>query len=192
MARLEMAITERDALIVVDMQNDFITGTLAVKDAEKIIPVINRYVSLFEEAQRPIFFTRDWHPQNHISFKENGGVWPTHCVQKTEGASFHPELKMPKDNLLIISKGTSPDFDAYSGFQGTMLDALLKERGIKRIFVCGIATDYCVFHTALGGIHLGYQVFVLTDAVKGVDLNLGDSQKALQKLYQMGAVGIEL
>ena len=192
MARLELMLTRRDALIVVDMQKDFITGSLAVKGAQKIIEPVNRYIELFSSAGCPLFFTRDWHPENHISFRENGGIWPKHCVQNTEGARFHEDLRIPKDNLFIISKGTDPGFDAYSGFQGTDLHQLLQERGIKRIFLCGIATDYCVKHTALGGINLGYQTFILLDAVKGVDLEPGDSERALEELYETGAVGIEL
>ena len=192
MARLELMLTRRDALIVVDMQKDFITGSLAVKGAQKIIEPVNRYIELFSSAGCPLFFTRDWHPENHISFRENGGIWPKHCVQNTEGARFHEDLRIPKDNLFIISKGTDPGFDAYSGFQGTDLHQLLQERGIRRIFLCGIATDYCVKHTALGGINLGYQTFILLDAVKGVDLEPGDSERALEELYETGAVGIEL
>ncbi|BAT71490.1 nicotinamidase/pyrazinamidase [Thermosulfidibacter takaii ABI70S6] len=190
MASAEIMITSRDALIVVDVQNDFIDGSLPVPNAESIIPNVNKYIALFSSKGNPLFFTRDWHPENHISFKENGGVWPKHCVQHTEGAQFHPAVKIPEDNVFIISKGTDPAFDAYSGFQGTILDQLLKERGIKRLFICGLATDYCVYNTALGGLNLGYQVFVLLDAIKGVNINPDDSEKALERLYQLGAVGL--
>ena len=192
MARCELMLTKADALIVVDMQNDFIVGSLPVKGAEEIIPNVNRYIELFSSKGLCVFFTRDWHPEDHISFKDNGGLWPKHCVQNSEGAMFHKDLKLPEDNLFIISKGTSPDFDAYSGFQGTSLDSLLKERGIKRLFVCGLATDYCVKNTALGGLNLGYQVFVLLDAIKGVDINPDDSKRALEELYLKGAVGLVL
>ena len=192
MARCELMLTKADALIVVDMQNDFIVGSLPVKGAEEIIPNVNRYIELFSSKGLCVFFTRDWHPEDHISFKENGGLWPKHCVQNTKGAMFHKDIKLPEDNLFIISKGTNPDFDAYSGFQGTNLDSLLKERGIKRIFVCGLATDYCVKNTALGGLNLGYQVFVLLDAIKGVDINPDDSKKALEELYLKGAMGLVL
>ncbi|WP_028949996.1 nicotinamidase [Sulfurihydrogenibium subterraneum] len=166
---MKVKITDKDALIVVDMQNDFMPyGVLPVKDADKIVPTINSYIELFEKKLNPVFFTRDWHPENHISFKGFGGIWPAHCVQNTEGAKLHPDLKIPSDNKFIISKGISPDFDAYSGFQGTNLHSLLQERGIKRIFVCGVATDFCVKNTVIGGLNLGYQVFILTDAVKAV------------------------
>ncbi|WP_457625265.1 bifunctional nicotinamidase/pyrazinamidase [Persephonella sp.] len=186
---MRVKITELDALIIVDMQNDFMPGgALPVPEGDKIVPVLNRYIETFSSNGNPVFFTRDWHPEDHISFKGYGGIWPPHCVQGTKGAEFHPELKIPYDNKFIISKGNSRDFDAYSGFQGTVLDDLLKERGIKRIFVGGVATDYCVKNTALGGLNLGYQVFILEDGIKGVDLNKGDSEKALSMLLKKGAI----
>lgn len=184
---MRLRLTQKDALIVVDMQRDFMPdGVLPVSDADKIVPVINRYIHKFEEMQLPVFFTRDWHPAEHISFKGYGGVWPPHCVAATEGAQFHPDLKIPSDNKFIISKGTSPDFDAYSGFQGTELEPLLRERGVKRLFVCGVATDFCVKSTALGGINLGFQVFVLEDGIKGVFPD--KTQQAINKLLSEGAV----
>ena len=188
---MKLKINDFDALIVVDMQNDFMPGgALPVPDGDKIIPVLNQYIQLFADRGNPVYFTRDWHPADHISFKGHGGIWPPHCVQDTEGAKFHPDLKIPLDNKFIISKGTSRDFDAYSGFQGTILDQLLKERGIKRLFVCGVATDYCVKNTVLGGLNLGYQVFVLEDAIKGVEVNKGDIEKAIEQMLEKGAVFI--
>ncbi|RMA97917.1 nicotinamidase [Hydrogenothermus marinus] len=189
---MKVKITDLDALIIVDMQNDFMPdGVLPVKDADKIIPRLNEYIKMFEEKSNPVFFTRDWHPENHISFKGFGGIWPPHCVQDTEGAKFHKDLYIPSDNKFIISKGDSRDFDAYSGFQGTILNDLLKERGIKRLFVGGVATDYCVKNTVLGGLNLGYQVFVLEDGIKGVDVNEGDSEKALNLMLDKGATLIK-
>ncbi len=190
---MKLRITDKDALIIVDMQNDFMPGgALPVPEGDKIIPILNKYTDLFSGRGNPVFFTRDWHPENHISFKGYGGIWPVHCVQETKGAQFHPDLKIPQDNKFVISKGTSRDFDAYSGFQGTILNDLLKERGIKRLFIGGVATDYCVFNTALGGINLGYQIFVLQDGIKGVDVNPGDSERALNKLLEKGASLIDL
>ncbi|RMD45649.1 MAG: bifunctional nicotinamidase/pyrazinamidase [Aquificota bacterium] len=189
---MKIKINSFDALIVVDVQNDFMPGgALPVPEGDKVVEPLNRYIELFEKYGNPVFFTRDWHPENHISFKGFGGIWPVHCVQDTEGAKFHPDLKIPLDNKFIISKGTSRDFDAYSGFQGTVLDSLLKERGIKRVFIGGVATDYCVKNTALGALNLGYQTFVLTDAIKGVDVNPGDSEKALNEILSKGGVLIE-
>ncbi|WP_297455704.1 nicotinamidase [Persephonella sp.] len=188
---MKLKINDFDALIVVDMQKDFMPdGALPVPEGDKIVPVLNQYIQLFADKGNPVYFTRDWHPPNHISFRGHGGIWPPHCVQDTEGAKFHPDLKIPLDNKFIISKGTSRDFDAYSGFQGTILDQLLKERGIKRLFIGGVATDYCVKNTVLGGLNLGYQVFVLEDAIKGVEANKGDIEKAINQMLEKGAVFI--
>lgn len=190
---MKVKIGYRDALIVVDMQNDFMPwGALPVQEGDRIVPRLNEYIELFERKSLPVFFTRDWHPENHISFKGHGGVWPPHCVQNTEGAMFHKDLKMPLDNKFVISKGTSPDFDAYSGFQGTPLGSLLRERGIRRVFIGGVATDYCVKNTVLGAINLGYEAFLLLDGIKGVDVNPGDSERAIQLMLDMGAVGVEI
>jgi len=186
---MKVKLTKFDALIVVDVQKDFMPGgALPVPEGDKVVKPLNKYIELFSERGLPVFFTRDWHPENHISFKGHGGVWPPHCVQDTEGAQFHPDLIIPSDNKFIISKGTSRDFDAYSGFQGTTLDSLLKERGIKRIFVGGVATDYCVKNTVLGGINLGYFAFLLLDAIKGVDVKPGDSEKAIEEMSNASAV----
>ncbi len=188
---MKVKLTGSDALIVVDMQKDFMPGgALPVPEGDSIIPTVNRYIEAFEKRGLPVFFTRDWHPENHISFKGYGGVWPPHCVQNTEGAQFHDDLRIPLDNKFVISKGTSPDFDAYSGFQGTALESLLRERGIKRIFVCGVATDYCVKNTVLGGLNLGFHTFVLLDGIKGVDVKPGDSQRAIEEMLSKGAVAL--
>ena len=189
---MKIRLSRIDALIVVDMQRDFMPGgALPVPDGDSIVGRLNEYIQMFFKKGLPVFFTRDWHPPDHISFKEQGGLWPPHCVQNTEGAKFHPDLFIPQDNRFIISKGTSKEFDAYSGFQGTLLDSLLKERGIKRVFVGGVATDYCVRNTVLGAINLGYQAFLLLDAVKGVDVEPGDSEKAIEEMLLAGAVGLD-
>lgn len=186
---MRVKLTERDALIVVDMQNDFMPwGALPVPDADKIVPKLNAYIDTFSSMGLPVYFTRDWHPIDHISFKGNGGIWPPHCVQDTEGAKFHKDLLIPKDNKFIISKGTSRDFDAYSGFQGTLLESLLRERSVKRVFVGGVATDYCVKNTVIGAINLGYQTFLLIDATKGVDVNAGDTDRAIGEMMRVGTV----
>jgi nicotinamidase/pyrazinamidase len=189
---MKVRLTDNDALIVVDVQRDFMPGgALPVPEGDKVVEPLNFYIELFERRGLPVFFTRDWHPENHISFREYGGVWPPHCVQNTFGAEFHPDLRMPADNKFIISKGTSPDFDAYSGFQGTVLEDLLRERGVRRVFVGGVATDYCVKNTVLGALNRGFFAFLLTDAVKGVDVNPGDSEKAVEIMLGKGAVAIE-
>ncbi|MFN3870926.1 MAG: nicotinamidase [Aquificaceae bacterium] len=190
---MKVRIGPMDVLVIVDMQRDFMPGgALPVPEGDLIIPLLNQYIELFFKRGLSLFFTRDWHPADHISFKDQGGLWPPHCVQNTEGAMFHKDLFIPHDNRFIISKGTSRDFDAYSGFQGTLLDSLLRERGIKRIFVGGVATDYCVKNTVLGGINLGYQVFLLADGIKGVDVNPGDSQRAIEDMLQAGAVAVSI
>ncbi len=190
---MKVKLSKRDALIVVDMQKDFMPGgALPVPEGDKIIPSLNKYIERFASLTLPVYFTRDWHPEDHISFKGHGGIWPPHCVQNTEGAEFHDDLLIPQDNKFIISKGTSKDFDAYSGFQGTILENLLKERGIKRVFVGGVATDYCVKNTVLGALNLRFQVFLLTDGIKGVDVNPGDSERAIDLMLSEGAVAIEL
>ncbi|MFN3471675.1 MAG: nicotinamidase [Aquificaceae bacterium] len=190
---MKVKLGPKDALIVVDMQRDFMPGAaLPVPEGDKIVPRLNQYVELFFKGSLPIFFTRDWHPPDHISFREQGGLWPPHCVQNTEGAMFHKDLFIPHDNRFIISKGTSKDFDAYSGFQGTVLDSLLRERGIRRVFVGGVATDYCVKNTVLGALNLGYEAFLLLDGIKGVDVNPGDSERAIEEMLRAGAVGVSM
>jgi len=187
---MKVKITPRDALILVDIQKDFLPGgALPVPEGDKVIEPANKYIELFLKAEAPIFATRDWHPPNHISFKENGGLWPPHCVQNTEGAKFAEGLKLPPETF-IINKGDRPEFDAYSGFQGTLLESLLRERGVRRIFVGGLATDYCVLNTVLGGLNLGFQVFWLSDASKGITPE--GERKAEERMLTEGAVKITL
>ncbi len=185
---MEVKITPCDALILVDIQKDFLPGgALPVPDGDKVIEPANRYIELFLKAGAPIFATRDWHPENHISFKENGGLWPRHCVQNTEGARFAEGLKLPPETF-VINKGDRPEFDAYSGFQGTLLESLLRERGVRRIFVGGLATDYCVLNTVLGGLNLGFWVFWLKDASKGITPE--GEKRAEERMLSEGAVAL--
>ncbi len=176
-----------DALIIVDVQRDFCPGgSLPVPDGDRIIPVLNRYIEIFRRAGAVIYATRDWHPPNHISFKEYGGRWPVHCVQGSRGAEFHPDLKIPEETI-VISKATDPDREAYSGFEGTDLEESLKSRGVKRVFIGGLATDYCVKSTVLDAIKCGFRTVLLEDAVKGVDVNPGDSERAIKEMLSAGA-----
>jgi len=178
---------DKDALIIVDVQKDFCRGgALPVPEGEKIVPVLNRYIEKFSEAGALIVATRDWHPSNHISFKKYGGTWPPHCVQETPGADFHPNLKLPKE-AKIVSKATSADKEAYSGFDGTDLERKLKKTGIRRVFVGGLATDYCVKSTVLDALSLGFEAVLLLDAIKGVDVNPGDSERAIREMLEKGA-----
>ena len=181
-----------DALIVVDMQVDFMPGgALPVPGGDEVVGRVNEYVELFTRAGATVALTRDWHPPNHVSFRTRGGPWPPHCVQNTPGASFHPELRVPRE-ALVISKATDPDREAYSGFEGTELDAELRRRGVRRVFVCGVATDYCVKATALDAVRLGYQVFLLADAVRGVNVPPNSVQRALEEMLDAGVVLVEI
>jgi nicotinamidase/pyrazinamidase len=177
----------KPALIVVDVQRDFCPGgALAVADGEKIIPKVNELVRAFESAGLPIFFTRDWHPRDHVSFKVRGGPWSPHCVQGTPGAGFHPSLEIPAD-AVVVDKGTLQGEDAYSGFQGTDLARKLHGLDVKQIYVAGLATDYCVKNTVLDGTAQGFETYVITDCVKGVNLKPTDSATALKAMDSHGA-----
>ena len=174
-------------LLVVDVQNDFCPGgALAVKNGDKVVPRLNKTIGAFAKAGRPIFFTRDWHPSNHISFRDQGGIWPPHCVQGTIGASFHPDLFIPR-GATIISKGDKPNVEAYSGFQGTDLQSRLKKAGVGEIFLGGLATDYCVKESCLDAIRAGFRVNVLKDGVKAVNVKSGDGARALKEMRGAGA-----
>ena len=189
---MKVKIGKGDALIVVDVQRDFCPGgALPVPRGDEVIPVLNEYLERFRRAGAAIYATRDWHPPSHKSFREYGGEWPPHCIQGTEGAEFHPNLKLPSD-ALIISKATEPDKEAYSGFEGTNLKESLEGRGVKRVFVGGLATDYCVKSTVLDALKYGFEVFLLVDAVRGVDLQPGDSERAIEEMARRGAKKITL
>lgn len=184
MFHVEKRLMPKLALIVVDMQNDFMDGgALEVKGSKDIVTKINEYMKLFHESSLPIFATRDWHPPNHISFEERGGPWPPHCVQFTEGASFYPGLKFP-DQTEVISKATEPDVEAYSGFQGTDLAERLRRKGVEKIFICGVATEYCVMSTALDALKERFNVSVLVDAIKGIREK--DVKKAIERMSASG------
>ena len=175
--------SETDALIIVDVQNDFCPGgALAVPYGDEVVPVINR---LLEHRWLSVA-TMDWHPAEHCSFESRGGPWPPHCVQQTVGAELHPGLDAPKVQL-VITKGSHPDHEAYSGFQGTNLAKILRDKGVHRLVVCGIATDYCVRATAHDALHEGFEVLVLEDAIRGVEVHPGDCQRAIAELRQAGA-----
>lgn len=188
----KIRISAGDALIVVDVQNDFLPGgSLAVPQGDAVVPVLNRYLAEFAARDLPIIATRDWHPANHCSFKAQGGPWPPHCVAETHGAQFAAGLKYPSGTL-IISKATKSDKDAYSGFEGTDLDASLRARKIKRLFVGGLAIDYCVLNTVRDARRLGYQVYLLTDAIRAVNVKPDDGRKAEAEMLRLGAEPIAL
>ncbi len=176
-----------DALIAVDLQNDFIEGgSLAVREGVQTVPVFNAYLELFRSTGLPIFLTRDWHPRDHISFKAHGGTWPPHCVQGTSGAAFAPGLRLSGEEI-IVSKADTPEKESYSAFEGTELEGRLRGMGVTRVFVGGLATDYCVLATVLDALTLGLAVVLLTDATRAVDVNPGDGARALEKMVGQGA-----
>ncbi len=188
---MHVEIDKHTALVVVDVQVDFCPGgALAVSDGDKVVPILNRYIEKFVECGAPIIYTRDWHPPDHSSFKAQGGPWPPHCIQGTEGAKFHPDLIVPPQGE-IVSKADKKD-EAYSFFQGTDLAEKLHQRGIRRLLVGGLATDYCVKETVLDGLKHGFEVFHLDDASKGVDVKPGDSERAVREMVANGAKRITL
>ena len=186
------------ALVVVDVQNDFAdpSGSLSVAGAEAVIPVVN--AALWDAADGGAFTvaTQDWHPESTPHFAKDGGVWPVHCVADSWGAELHPALSLPSD-APRVRKGANGE-DGYSGFtmrdpvsgdeRATELDGLLRERGVERIVVCGLATDYCVRATALDAVRLGYRVELLAEAVAAVDLEPGDGERALDEMRAAGVV----
>lgn len=179
-----------DALILVDVQNDFLPGgALAVPHGEEVIAPLNHYIAAFAARGLPVFATRDWHPLNHCSFKENGGPWPVHCLQNTPGAAFAPGLNLPPGTT-VISKDDAPEHEDYSGFAGTPLKTRLVAAGIKRLFIGGLATDYCVLQTVLDALRDRYAVFLLQDAIRAVNVLPRDGAEAEAEMIGLGAVPI--
>jgi nicotinamidase/pyrazinamidase len=180
-------VTSSDALLITDVQKDFLPGgALPVPDGDEIIPVLNEYAKLFEDAKAHVFASRDWHPPNHCSFKQQGGPWPPHCVQNTRGAKFSPDLKLP-EGTVVISKATDPERESYSVFDRTNFENELQMRGVRRLFVGGLATDYCVVNTVLDALKLGFKTVVLMDATLGINVKPGDVDRAVEKMLELGA-----
>ena len=172
-----------DALIVVDVQHDFLPGgALGVAEGERIFDPIDELAPRFAR----VYATRDWHPADHSSYAQYGGPWPVHCVAGTHGAAFDPRLDL--DNVdVVIDKGTARDTDGYSGFVATSLERDLREHGVKRVFVCGLATDYCVKATALDARAAGFEVVVIEDAAAAVNVDAADEERALRAVREAGA-----
>jgi nicotinamidase/pyrazinamidase len=198
---------ESKALIVIDLQNDFCPGgALAVKEGDRVVPLINRLMASNDFAN--VLLTQDWHPADHGSFasshegRKPGDVvilngieqilWPDHCVQETKGAAFHPGLHVGKA-ARVFRKGTDVNIDSYSAFfdnarkKSTGLDAYLKERGVLSVYLCGLATDYCVKFSALDAVELGFETYVIEDACRGVNLREGDAARAIEEMRERGA-----
>ena len=174
-----------EALVIVDYQNDFNPGgALAVPGGDEIAEHINALVDSGDYAL--VVATRDWHPPDHGSFSEQGGTWPAHCVAGTPGAELHPSLDTTHVDA-ILDKGTDPGTEGYSGFEGTNLAALLREHRIDRVTIVGLATDYCVKNTALDALRQGFGVNIDHAAIRGVEVEEGDSERALAELRAAGA-----
>jgi len=186
----------KKVLVIIDVQNDFCPGgALAVTEGDKIIPALNKYIDAFSKAKCPVFATRDWHPNKTTHFASGGGKWPVHCVERTKGAAFHPDLKLP-EGVIIISKGMDPKSDSYSCFQGYDSQGrdflnILRELKIEELYIGGLATDYCVKASVCDALRNGFKVKLLIDAIKGVDLNPGDSEKAIDEMVSAGAESIK-
>jgi len=203
-----MHIDNTYALIIIDMQNDFMPGgALPVDEGDQIIDSINQISKIFKENNGKIILTQDWHPKNHKSFASNYNnknpgdeyqsegigpiLWPDHCVQGTKGAQFHDKLNIDLAHA-IIRKGYNPEVDSYSGFiendkkSETGLKGYLKALKIKRIFICGLALDYCCYFTALDGIDFGFEVYFLVNLTRGIDLPPGNISKSLQHMKKKG------
>jgi len=186
----QISVHDGDALLVVDVQNDFLSGgSLAVSDGEQAIPPLSRCIDIFLQHGQPIYATRDWHPEHHCSFREQGGPWPVHCVAGSAGADFAPGLGLPSSSM-FVSKATLPDKDVHSGFEGTPLHGQLMMYGVKRLFIGGLSIDDCVLNTVRDALKLGYQVFLLSDAVRAVDVNAGDDERAIAAMITLGASSI--
>ena len=181
-----------DGLLLVDPQNDFCPGgSLAVAEGDAVMPVLNEWITAAERAGVPIFVSRDWHPARTTHFKDYGGVWPAHCVMNTRGAQFHPDLHLTSD-AVVVSKGMGETEDAYSAFQardasGTLLGALLDQRGVRHLYVAGLATDYCVKSSALDALNSHLGVTLVPEGMRAVNLQPTDGEQALAEMRARGA-----
>lgn len=178
-------------MLVVDVQNDFCTGgALAVPGSEQVVERLNAYIADAAARGMPVYASRDWHPARTTHFKPYGGTWPIHCVQGSPGAQFHPDLRLPAD-VIVITKGDDPERHGYSALEGHTPDGTpfpdeLRRRGITHLYVGGLATDYCVRASAIDASAAGLRVTVLQDAIAGVDVEPGDSDRALEAMRQQG------
>jgi nicotinamidase/pyrazinamidase len=182
-----LSLRPEDALLVIDMQVDFLPGgKLGVPDGHAVLAPINRLLRLFAGRGLPIYASRDWHPENHCSFLARGGPWPPHCVAGTPGAAFSDQLDLPA-GAIVVSKADTADADAYSAFSGTKLAAQLRARGVRRLVVCGLATDYCVLNTVVDARENGFEVVIVPEAMRAVDVAPGDGARALARMAGLGA-----
>ncbi|MDN4059228.1 nicotinamidase [Massilia sp. YIM B02769] len=185
-------LQDSDALLVIDMQYDFLPGgSLGVPEGDQVLAPINEAMARFAARGLPVYASRDWHPEDHCSFAARGGPWPPHCVAETRGAAFSDELALPADTV-IISKADTADVDAYSAFNGTALADHLRGHGITRVFVCGLATDYCVLNTALDALKNGFETVILPEAMRAVNVQPEDGERAIAQMREAGATAATL
>lgn len=181
------AMTQTDALLIVDVQNDFCPGgALAIDDGDRVIPVLNEWLRHAASTGAWIVASRDWHPADHCSFTEQGGTWPPHCIRETPGAEFHPALALPND-AWIISKGEARERDNYSAFDGTRLGDRLRHVGVKRLWIGGLAQDVCVKWTVLDACNEGFDTHVIADGTRPVNLEPNDGEHAMEAMRDAGA-----
>ncbi|MGO4475162.1 isochorismatase family protein [Massilia sp. 2TAF26] len=181
-----------DALLIIDLQVDFLPGgALGVANGHEVVAPINHLIELFREQGLAVYASRDWHPGDHCSFTAQGGPWPPHCVAGTPGAEFTAELALP-DDAIVVSKADTAAVDAYSAFAGTDLAAQLRARGVGRVTVCGLATDYCVLNTVTDALEEGFDTIVVPEAMRAVDVRAGDGTRALDRMVARGAVPVRL
>jgi nicotinamidase/pyrazinamidase len=177
-----------DAVIAVDVQNDFCPGgALPVPEGDQIVPVLNRWIEAAQAGGAAVVASRDWHPPGHVSFQERGGPWPIHCVQHTPGAEFHPELRLP-DDAILVSKGAALDRDNYSAFDETGLAETLRRRGVTRVWIGGLALDVCVAATVEDALREGFETHLLAVATRPVEVQPGDGARTVQTLREHGAI----
>jgi nicotinamidase/pyrazinamidase len=175
-----------DALLVIDVQNDFCPGgALPIEEGDRVVPILNRWLCAAGERGIPVYASRDWHPRGHSSFVEAGGPWPSHCVQDTEGAAFHADLQLPSD-VVLVAKGVRFDLDQYSAFNETGLEERLRRDGVRRLWVGGLALDVCVRATVLDALRAGLEVRVLVDATRPVTAEEG--RRARSEMEAAGAI----
>lgn len=187
-----MTHDETPALLIVDVQNDFCPGgALAVRDGDQVVSVLRGLAARFGALGLPVYASRDWHPADSRHFATHGGAWPAHCVQGTEGARLREDLELPR-SAAVVTKGQGVDDQGYTAMvgdvagRGALVDDL-RARGVDRLYVGGLATDYCVRYTVLDALQRGFDVTVLTDAVRAVDVTPGDGARALEELHAAGA-----
>lgn len=185
-----MSNEKKRALIVVDVQNDFCPGgALAVPHGDEVIAPLNKLIKDFLERGEPVFKSRDWHPPTTKHFAAYGGTWPMHCVQETRGAEFHPSL-LDDIHIRVVSKGLG-DEDCYSAFDETDLALQLQRLGVEEVWVGGLATDYCVKNTVLDALKQGFSVKAINDAMRAVDLQPGDGDRAIEEMRNAGAAMVD-